>query len=625
MHTDKYDKIMHMKRFVEQVLTYLDLLIFLLFIIVLESALKYCVNMPLIQLKPLVVNGLLFAMFTGVLIIFNRKIRLLIETLLMILLTIYSFAQSYHFAFFETFFSFSKITMLSELNGVKNEIFNKLDIKYLVFLFVLLMWFVFFILIKKIKVNEQNAIIAKVIIASFLLLISTYSYQKIFELPNVNENELILSEEYLYSTMTNKNRFINRFGTIAYIYRDSIINLNKKDITLSNDELTYIQEYIANNQIESNEYTGIFEGKNLIFVLAESLCPEAIDEKLTPTLYKMSQEGYYFTNFYAPLYPANTNDSEFITLTSLIPSIEDGTTSKVFGSNVYPYSLANLFNKKGYNSNSYHSFIKAFYNREPFHTALGFNKFYDRDDLGIVLETYHEDYINWSDDKELFETMMSHTDIDEPFFNFVISASGHLPYMHLRWELNHNLDNDNLKEFPEELQYYFSSQMKLDEGLEHLIDILDKQGILKDTVIVVMGDHYPYGLAKEESHNYIYQNDSYEFEKYHVPLIIFNAALNGEENNKLGSNFDITPTITNMFNLETDNGYYIGNDLFSNKKSRVLFSDYSYLTIDYYYDANDSSVISFKETTNYDKEIVEIKNIYRISQLILKSNYFKAH
>ena len=80
-----------------------------------------------------------------------------------------------------------------------------------------------------------------------------------------------------------------------------------------------------------------------------------------------------------------------------------------------------------------------------------------------------------------------------------------------------------------------------------------------------------------------------------------------------------------MFNLESNNGYYIGNDLFGNNNTRVLFSDYSYLTSDYYYDANNSSVISFKETTNYANEIVEIKNIYRISQLILKSNYFKAH
>ena len=52
----------------------------------------------------------------------------------------------------------------------------------------------------------------------------------------------------------------------------------------------------------TNEMTGIFEGKNLIYITAESFTDLAIDEKHTPTLYKMSNEGISFTNFYTHLY-----------------------------------------------------------------------------------------------------------------------------------------------------------------------------------------------------------------------------------------------------------------------------------------------------------------------------------
>ena len=52
---------------------------------------------------------------------------------------------------------------------------------------------------------------------------------------------------------------------------------------------------------EKNEYTGIFGGKNLIFIVAESLCYGAIDPEMTPTLYKMATEGFNYTDFYTPI------------------------------------------------------------------------------------------------------------------------------------------------------------------------------------------------------------------------------------------------------------------------------------------------------------------------------------
>ena len=71
---------------------------------------------------------------------------------------------------------------------------------------------------------------------------------------------------------------------------------------------------------KKNDYTGMFEGKNVVFFLAESLDPIAIDPVLTPTLYKLANGGFNFTNYYSPKYPMSTADGEFRTEWSLISS-----------------------------------------------------------------------------------------------------------------------------------------------------------------------------------------------------------------------------------------------------------------------------------------------------------------
>ena len=41
----------------------------------------------------------------------------------------------------------------------------------------------------------------------------------------------------------------------------------------------------------SNEYTGLFEGKNLIMITAEAFTAEAIDPVITPNLYRLATRG----------------------------------------------------------------------------------------------------------------------------------------------------------------------------------------------------------------------------------------------------------------------------------------------------------------------------------------------
>ncbi|MBR0214124.1 MAG: hypothetical protein IJL95_05295, partial [Solobacterium sp.] len=63
----------------------------------------------------------------------------------------------------------------------------------------------------------------------------------------------------------------------------------------TDETLKTIDGYLMNRPVpDTNEMTGIFEGYNLIYFLVESLDYAAIDPELTPTIWKMMNDGYFF-------------------------------------------------------------------------------------------------------------------------------------------------------------------------------------------------------------------------------------------------------------------------------------------------------------------------------------------
>ena len=91
-----------------------------------------------------------------------------------------------------------------------------------------------------------------------------------------------------------------------------------------------------------NEWTGRFEGKNLIWIVAESFSTLAMDPQRTPTLWKLSHEGIICENFYTPLWGVSTSDGEYVTTTGLIP--KSGVWSYSGSSDNYmPFGFGNQF------------------------------------------------------------------------------------------------------------------------------------------------------------------------------------------------------------------------------------------------------------------------------------------
>lgn len=610
----------------------IDILLFSIALLFIELLLRLYVGFNLSK-QPFIFDLAYIILFDGLLMLLKSKPRKITEVIFILVISIYSFAQEIHNNFFSSFFRISKINILGELPQVAGEVGAKVDFKSFLIFLVLLIFLILIIVLKNTSDSfsyKKQLLIVISCIAMFNLII--FGMNKKLEKEIINDGWNNWNNDmYLRETISSSKRYCDRFGIYDYIVNDVKYELKKNELnSLSADDVNEIDEYIAeNNQlIVANEYSGIYRGKNLVLVLAESLNTFPIDEELTPTLYKMTTEGIYFDNYYAPLYQGSTSDSEFISQTSMIPSMSDGVTCYAYGDNYYPYALANLFKNDDYNTDSFHSSFASYYNRELFHVSLGFNKFYGIEDLSIEYPPFFQNGTNWIEDSILFNYSLNKTNTDNKFYDFIISASGHMPYVY-RDENDYNLyeinNNARFKDLSEETKNYLACQMNLDKGLNQLLIDLEDRGILNDTIIAIYGDHYPYGVTDDVAISEVLDDTIYGYEKNRVPFIIYDPSgdTEAQTNHALGSTFDIYPTLCNLFGLDYTKAFVMGVDLLDDNKHEVPFMDGSILTDDFYYNAETGGIDFFNgETDNYKEIINSVKKRFEIGKKVVTGDYY---
>ena len=143
----------------------------------------------------------------------------------------------------------------------------------------------------------------------------------------------------------------------------------------TDDTLLEMHQYFSSvTPTQKNEYTGIYRDCNLIYMCCESFSSYAIDKELTPTLYKLANEGLRFENFYNPIWGVSTSDGEYVACQGLIP--KSGVWSFWRSSkNWLPFALGNQFQKlSGYSQpKAYHNNTYNYYNRDESHPNLGYD------------------------------------------------------------------------------------------------------------------------------------------------------------------------------------------------------------------------------------------------------------
>ena len=409
-------------------------------------------------------------------------------------------------------------------------------------------------------------------------------------------------------------------------YNVTYIDFDKLIQNEENNTIKEMHEYFSSQEAsKKNKYTGMFKGKNLIVLVGESFSSLAIREDLTPNLYKLYKEGFQFDNFYTPIFPVSTADGEYITDTSLIPKEGVWSFLKVEG-NYMPYSYPNVFEKQGYSSNAYHNHTATYYERDKYIETMGHNSYLA---VGTGLED-RMDTSNWpNSDYEMVKTTIDDYINNEKFMAYYMTVSGHMNYTKIGNMMVYR-NWDQVKDLPysHKAKSYLAANIELDKAVGELIRRLEEAGKLEDTVIVISGDHYPYGLTLEEINELSTFERDDKFEKYRMPFLIWSGSMKEPiKVEKIGSSLDVLPTVLNLFGAEFDSRLLIGRDILSDTEPLVIFSDRSFITDKGRYNAVTGEFIANEGTTVEEGYVDKINTIiykkYQMSRLILENDYYK--
>ena len=400
-----------------------------------------------------------------------------------------------------------------------------------------------------------------------------------------------------------------------------------------NTNISSIHSYMATlTPAMENEYTGLFEGKNLIFITAEAFSSYVVDEERTPTLYRMMTEGIYFTDYYQPTWGAGTTGGEYSNLLSLIPYNSTESMQEVVQQDIFQ-AIGKQLQKQGYSSAAFHNNSHDFYNRHKTHTYLGYDIFMG---YGNGMEQGITKQWPQSDEEMFRYTIPMYID-QQPFSLYYMTVSGHSTYL----PENNAMTRKNWS-YVEDLDYsvpvasYLACNMELEHSMAYLLEQLEEKGIMDDTVVVIATDHYPYGLAPSDTWG-TYANYLQELIGQHVAdsfirekssLIIWSGCL---ENMDLvvdepTMSLDILPTLSNLFGLEYDSRLMCGRDVFSDQMAIALWVDGSWKTTMGSYNGYNSQFTpaeGVEVDENYIKSMnAYIRNKWTYSKAVTYYNYF---
>ena len=418
---------------------------------------------------------------------------------------------------------------------------------------------------------------------------------------------------------------------IVYARNEMNIDFAELAKTSTNPSIASIHKYVAAQTASSkNEYTGLFKGKNLIFITAEAFSAEVIDPERTPTLYRLANEGIKFNDYYQPMWGGSTSTGEFSNLTGLVASAASKSIREAIHQDLF-LTIGNQLQELDYFSAAYHNHSYTYYDRHETHTSLGYSTFMG---MGNGMEKGVKKQWPQSDLEMMQFTVDRYID-QQPFSIYYMTVSGHTSYntggnamCRKNYDLMTGLDAS------EKIKCYFAAQQELEFALEYLVGRLEEAGIADDTVIVLGADHYPYALEKgstwgntksylKELYGYQYSN---EMGRDHNALIIWSGSIEDMDIvvDEPVYSLDILPTLSNLFGVVFDSRLMVGRDVFSDAEPLVLWNNFSWKTDKGYYM---KGKFTAAEGVEVDSDYVEtiskiVQNKITYSRSVASHDYF---
>lgn len=626
------------------------------------------------SLRVLLGLNILALLFGYIFSFLPRLLTKILNVIIVFIFTIYGIAELGFHNFLGVYASISTNTQLGAVSSYIKDFLTSFEWTFYFMLIPFILLLIYYIFIDKRVTLElpkrklDSLVVFLKMVPIFLLVLLGFLYCATLKVSFMQDKYQSTTAYDLFKKPTNASLIVRNFGFIGYGFLDikeyffpgesySSIEIDPDDLDLENpddpeevisyhttinntywldlinresdEELNNLNKYFVSNTVTTtNEYTGMFEGKNLIVIMVESGNEIMLNSEYYPNIQRLVENGLHFTNNYSPRNICSTGNNEMGAMISLY-SINNNCTANVYQNNTYFESIFNLFNNQGYTTNSFHDYYDWYYDRSVIHKNMGSGTFYDAVDLDLDFSYNYPAYDTWASDEELMEKYLEIIDengANNPFMSFITTVTSHMPY-----NMSSEYGDMYMDLFPEdystELKRYMSKLKVVDNAIGILLDGLEERGILDDTVIVLFGDHYPYSMDTEKINAALDYDLSVDNNADRIPLIIYNSEISAQEIDAYTSYIDILPTVANLFNLNYDSRLYMGTDALSQEhEDMVIFIDGSWKNEYAFYNASTSEIHYYTQKTYSREEILAINTEVRLklemSGLAIRRNYF---
>ena len=447
-----------------------------------------------------------------------------------------------------------------------------------------------------------------------VLLLVIFPHLFIF---STDDDDVPGSWEMAYTEMYDAEAVYSFTGFYHMTLRDLWCNVlfpvsGTSDDVLSQQQALIDAYFADRNTPVSNEMTGIYAGKNVVYVLMEAIDDWMITPEDMPTVYRLMQEGISFRDFYSPGFgSARTLTSELCINTGIYLPTSIGSLFQ-YDSNHFPQSIANQVNQNGYSAEVFHYNEPDFYSRGTFEPLWGYNDY--------------NGFCEFTDDENaLFDecTVFTNPELSNIFFregktfNTIITRSAHLSY-----DYNEPLSQYALSKYPEYQGKYGSEEedcarvkaKMVDDLFAMLISELTTRGLLENTIIVAVADHYIYGYNNQEELLALSGVD-HELLLEKTPCFIWSADKPAQQIDKTMFTADLVPTMLNLLGIQSPY-QYLGHDVFDVEYTGcAYFPDGSWIA---------DGVIAFRNSTTASYDILANKNNIPITEEYLRQMQQKA-
>lgn len=578
-----------------------------------------------------------------------------------------SFVCILNTVYYSNYISFASVSLLktaTELGGYTDAVFeNILELKDFIFLWqIFTLSFVHIQLKRKKYYNRVKAIekgkirflntcvLALIILGFFISMLSSVDISR-------------LNKQW------NRSSIVMEFGIYFYQVNDLFTSVK----TTVNEMFGYDEAYkvfreyyeTKENISGENKYTDLFKDKNVIVIHGESIQGFTMNlkfnnEELTPNLNKMAKEGIYFSNYYAEESVGNSSDTEFTSLTSLLPS-SSGTVFMNYFNRDYE-TILKLLKEKDYYTFSMHANNGSAWNRNVTYKYLGYDDFY----------YYTKDYeidevigLGLSDKSFFRQSVEKIKEIEKEHKNFygtLVMLTNHTPFsdtdsFEYSVDIKKKIINEETGEEEEtvipwledtKVGNYLKSVNYADSAIGYLFELLEEADLLDNTVIVLYGDHD--AKLKKSELNKLFQSEYYEESLINssdridaldeftyelnrkVPFIIWSKDIKGTKysmkSDEVMGMIDMMPTLANMLGVKPK--YALGHDIFSVKDNVVVFPSGNWMTDKIYYNSSKNTFRQLDLESSIDMDYIDHYNNYaeeliKISNGIITYDLIKAY